>query len=67
MNQYIYRLLTPNVLEGVNTFQTVVITGPRQSGKTTLCRHLFPDYSYANLDDITLRTSVMENPVGFLD
>ncbi len=67
MNQYIYRLLTPNVLEGVNTFQTVVITGPRQSGKTTLCRHLFPDYSYADLDDITLRTSVMENPVGFLD
>lgn len=67
MTSYLYRQLTPNVLEGHKQFPVVVIAGPRQSGKTTLCRHLYPDYSYADLDDITLRIPAMENPVGFLE
>lgn len=67
MTQYIYRTLTPNVLEANKHFPVVVITGSRQSGKTTLCRHLFQSYDYVNLDDITMRLSAMENPVGFLD
>ena len=32
-------------------FPVVTVTGPRQSGKTTLVRHCFPDYAYANLED----------------
>ena len=66
MTSYLYRQLTPNVLEGNKQFPVVVIAGPRQSGKTVLCRHLFPDYDYADLDDISVRLSAMENPVGFL-
>lgn len=67
MNKYINRQLAPKVLEAQRYFQVVVITGPRQSGKTSLCHHLFPTYKYVNLEDISLRSIAMENPTGFLD
>ena len=67
MSEYINRILTSNVLEASKYFPVIVITGPRQSGKSTLCRHLFPDYTYTNLEDITLRTAAMSSPTGFLD
>lgn len=67
MNKYIDRQLAPKVLEAQRYFQVVVITGPRQSGKTSLCHHLFPTYKYVNLEDISLRSIAMENPTGFLD
>lgn len=31
-----------------NYFPVLVVTGPRQSGKTTLCKMTFPDYAYIN-------------------
>jgi uncharacterized protein len=34
----------------VDAFPVVVLTGARQVGKTTLLRHLFPDYNYVSLD-----------------
>lgn len=67
MNNYIDRLIAPAILEAHKYFPVIVITGPRQSGKSTLCRHLFPDYKYMNLEDISLRTDAMRNPAGFLD
>lgn len=67
MTQYIDRLLTSKVLDAQKYFQVIVITGPRQSGKTSLCHHLFNDYKYVNLEDITLRSLAIENPGGFLD
>jgi len=36
-------------------FPVVVVTGPRQSGKTTLCKMVFPDYGYVNLEDEFVR------------
>lgn len=36
-------------------FPVVVVTGPRQSGKTTLCKMAFPDYGYVNLEDEIVR------------
>lgn len=36
-------------------FPAVVLTGPRQCGKTTLLRAMFPDHRYANLDHPDLR------------
>ena len=44
----------------------VTVTGPRQSGKTTLCRLLFPDLPYFNLERPDLRDSATRDPRGFL-
>lgn len=43
-----------------------MITGPRQTGKTTLCRHLFGDYAYYNLEDMALKRKIASDPKGFL-
>jgi hypothetical protein len=45
----------------------IAIVGPRQSGKTTLARHLFPDYAYLSLENIDLRHAAQDDPRGFLD
>jgi len=44
----------------------VTLIGPRQSGKTTLVRALFPDYTYVNLESIQNREYAQQDPVGFL-
>lgn len=43
------------------------MTGPRQSGKTTLARHLFPDYTFVNIEDISTRNRAIDDINGFLD
>lgn len=67
MIEYVDRALSDSILEAHKYFPAIIVTGPRQSGKSTLCRHLFPDYNYTNLEDISLRTDAMRNPTGFLD
>lgn len=47
-------------------FPIVVITGPRQSGKTTLARATFPDHLYISLEDLDERAFATEDPRGFL-
>jgi hypothetical protein len=42
------------------------VTGPRQSGKTTLCRAAFPGKSYVNLEQPDVRAFAQEDPRGFL-
>ncbi|MBO7572669.1 MAG: ATP-binding protein [Bacteroidales bacterium] len=49
------RDLQTELLRLSNYFQVLVLTGPRQSGKTTLCKMAFPDYSYINLEDEIVR------------
>ena len=44
----------------------ITITGPRQSGKTTLARAAFPDYTYTNLEFPDVRSFAKEDPRGFL-
>ena len=44
----------------------VTVTGPRQSGKTTLCRAAFPNLAYANLEAPDQREFALEDPRGFL-
>ncbi|MDE6342374.1 MAG: ATP-binding protein [Muribaculaceae bacterium] len=63
---YIYRKITPVVERGAKYYPVVVVTGPRQSGKSTLCRHIFESYSKYNLEDIALRESIMLDPKAFL-
>ena len=47
-------------------YPVISITGPRQSGKTTLIRHLFPDLPYVSLEDYDERQFAIQDPRGFL-
>jgi len=62
----IKRDLQGQVLNAANSFPVVTITGPRQSGKSTLCKMLFPNHSYANLEAPDVRRFALEDPRGFL-
>ncbi|MCH5232282.1 MAG: ATP-binding protein [Muribaculaceae bacterium] len=64
---YIPRLLSRYVLDAQPFFSVTVITGPRRSGKTQLCKHLFPDYKYVNLEDLDARVLARDHPKSFLD
>ncbi|MFC1732625.1 ATP-binding protein [candidate division KSB1 bacterium] len=48
------------------TYKAVAVVGPRQSGKTTLVKHLFPEKQYANLENPDMRRFASEDPRGFL-
>lgn len=48
-------------------FPCMAITGPRQSGKSTLLKHALPEYRYVTLDDPALLGQAMTDPVFFLD
>jgi hypothetical protein len=48
-------------------FPIVTLTGPRQSGKTTLAKAVFPDRPYASLEEPDLRRNAQEDPRSFLD
>jgi uncharacterized protein len=47
-------------------YPVVTVTGPRQSGKTTLSRMVFPDYKYVNLEAPDTRQFAADDPRGFL-
>jgi len=47
-------------------FPVVAIVGPRQSGKTTLAKHVFKKHVFIDLDDLELRAIVQQDPKGFL-
>ena len=48
-------------------FPIVTITGPRQSGKTTLAKKIFSDKPYASLEDPDVRLAALEDPRAFLE
>lgn len=63
--------MIPRQLEGLlkqmaGWFPIVSITGPRQSGKSTLVRAAFPDYAYVNLENPQQGDRAREDPVGFI-
>lgn len=56
-----------NKLSELSTeFPIVAVTGPRQSGKTTLVQSFFPVYKYFNLEELDIREEVRLDPRGFL-
>ena len=62
----ISRQMSDQILEAATQYPAVAVTGPRQSGKTTLCRKLFPDHAYVNLEKPETRQFAAEDPNGFL-
>ncbi|MBL8756125.1 MAG: ATP-binding protein [Planctomycetes bacterium] len=60
------RRLQATLLERAGRHPTITVTGPRQSGKTTLCRAAFPDHTYVNLEDPTLREIAAADPSSFV-
>lgn len=63
---YIKRTAASDIIEGAKHFPVVAILGPRQSGKTTLAREIFPSYTYVSLEDPDLREAAINDPRTFL-
>jgi predicted AAA+ superfamily ATPase len=62
----ISREISPVLLDLFDQYPVVTVTGPRQSGKTTLCRAEFPDLAYFNLERPDVREFAAGDPLGFL-
>ena len=48
-------------------YPVITLTGPRQSGKSTLLKHVFPEYRYISLEDLDMREFAANDPRGFLN
>lgn len=62
----IERVLKAKLLEVAAKYPIVTVTGPRQSGKSTLLKTSFPDYKYVSLEDPDMRLFAIDDPRGFL-
>ncbi len=60
------RTLEARLLSVAGQMPAVTVTGPRQSGKATLCRHVFADRPYQNLELTDVRRFAESDPRGFL-
>lgn len=63
---YVKRNLEKVLKEAASQFPAVLITGPRQAGKSTMLQHLFQEYTYITFDDILLRGLAETDPELFL-
>lgn len=66
MSGFVARSLGAQLGKMAEWFPVVSLTGPRQSGKSTLVKHAFPDYSYVTLEDPQIRRAALEDPVSFI-
>lgn len=64
--KYIKRDIITYFRKIYETFPTVTLCGPRQSGKTTLCRKEFPELEYVNFENSGIRQLAIEDPMGFV-
>ena len=63
----IKRKISEPLLKLATEFPCVAITGPRQSGKTTLAKMAFQDHKYVNLENPNVVDFANEDPIGFLN
>ena len=64
---YIPRNAESRLQHFASGYPVVVVTGPRQSGKSTLVRHAFPKHRYVSLEDLDQREFAETDPRGFLN
>jgi uncharacterized protein len=67
MNSFITRQIASIINAQQSKFPVLALTGPRQSGKTTLLKELFSDYRYVTLENPNTRSFASEDPLGFLN
>ncbi len=67
IHSFIDREISPVLKEYLTLFPVVCVTGPRQSGKSTLLQHVLPDYTYVTFDDFMMREEFLDDPVGFMN
>jgi predicted AAA+ superfamily ATPase len=65
--RYLPRNIEPRLRQAARHFPILVVTGPRQTGKTTLLTHLFPKHRYITFDNRTLRQAAKRDPAAFLE
>jgi len=63
----IYREISKIILKDINYYSVLGIIGPRQSGKTTLVKDLFPNMVYTNMEDLSQREFAETDPKMFLN
>ncbi len=63
---FVQRHIASAIREMLPKFPILLVTGPRQSGKTTLLRNTFPEYRYVNMEYADNRAFALEDPRGFL-
>jgi predicted AAA+ superfamily ATPase len=62
----IERQIQPLLKQLAGQYPVLTLTGPRQSGKTTLAKSVFPDKPYVSLEDPDIRQFAQSDPRGFL-
>ncbi len=62
----IERAIASKIVSLAQKFQVITLTGPRQSGKTTLVRATFPNLAYVSLEEPDIRQFALNDPRGFL-
>lgn len=65
-NLYLTRSIEDVISEASQYFSVISVTGPRQSGKSTLLKHLFPDIPKYSLKDVNVREFAEHDPIAFL-
>ena len=65
--KYIHRHIEAAIKNRISSFPSLAITGPRQSGKSTLLINTLPDYQYVTLDDPLIREQALTDPLFLLE
>ncbi|MBQ9312078.1 MAG: ATP-binding protein [Bacteroidales bacterium] len=63
----IEREISTAILKAIEYYSVICVTGPRQSGKSTLIKHLFKSFTVFSLEDIDVRNFAENDPIGFLN
>ena len=67
MTDYIHRKIEETILEASKYFSVITVSGPRQSGKSTLLTQLFPLYEKYSLKDLNILDYAKNDPIAFLN
>ena len=59
------RILASKITESLQTYKIVTLLGPRQSGKTTLSKMVGENFDYYNMEDLSFRSRLIQDPKGF--